>query len=96
MFDARFNYTASSLTPSQVAANTTAEQTFSNIPRVEAGNVVLAVNKPTAQAGLGIVGARVTGDGQIAITFVNATASPITPTAAETYDFFIAKKQPSL
>lgn len=95
MFDARFRYVSSTLSPALVAANTTAEQTFSNIPGVNAvGDMVVAVNKPTAQAGLGIVGVRVAGNGQIAITFVNATAAGITPTAAEVYDFIVAAKQP--
>lgn len=93
-FDARFRYTTKSLTPAAVAANTTAEQDFANIPLVEADDMVVSVNKPTAQAGLGIVGARVSAAGQISLTFVNATAAPITPTAAETYLFVISRRQP--
>lgn len=70
------------LTPTSVAANTTAEQTFV-VTGVVAGSVV-TVNKPTTQAGLGIVGARVSSANNIAITFCNATATTITP-AVETY-----------
>lgn len=66
-----------------VAANTTAEQSFT-VTGVVAGSAVI-VNKPTAQAGLGIVGARVSGTNVIAVNLCNATASVITPTAAETY-----------
>ncbi len=94
-FDARVRYTSSSLTPASVAASTTASQTFSNIPKVQAGDMVLSVNKPTAQVGLGIAGVRVVADGQIAIVFINDTALAITPTAAETYDFAIMAKQPN-
>lgn len=70
------------LTPALVAANTTAEQIFS----LTSGTGItltdfVSVNKPTAQAGLGIVNARAAGVDQIAITYVNATASSITPTA---------------
>lgn len=72
------------LTPAQVAANTTAEQTFTVTGLVVGGVVV--VNKPTAQAGLGIVGARISANNTLAITFSNNTASPITPTAGETYN----------
>ena len=73
------------LSPSAVAANTTAEQTFTSTGSgIMAGDYV-SINKPTAQAGLGIVGARGVGTDQFAITFVNATAAPITPTAAEVY-----------
>ena len=71
------------LSPAAVAANTTAEQTFS-VTGLNAGMSVF-VNKPTAQAGLGIVGARVTAAGLLAITFCNTTAGALTPTAAETY-----------
>ena len=93
-FDARFRYTSKSLTPAAVAANTTAEQDFTNIPRVDAEDMGVGVQKPTAQAGLGIVGARVSAAGQISLTFSNNTGSSITPTADQTYDFLISKKQP--
>jgi|SRR6185369_1207197 len=72
------------LSPAQVAANTTAEQTFS-VPGLNATDVVHSISKPTAQAGLGIVGWRVTAANTIGVTFVNATAAPITPTASEVY-----------
>jgi hypothetical protein len=72
------------LSPVAVAANTTAEQAFA-VPGVSAGDVVLAVNKPTEQAGLGIAGQRVVSTGTIGITFANVTAAAITPTAAEVY-----------
>lgn len=73
------------LTPAEVAANTCAEQLFT-VTGVAVGDVV-AVNKPTAQAGLGIGGARASATNQVGVNFCNATASPITPTAAETYLF---------
>lgn len=79
---ALYHLTAS-LTPAAVAANTTAEQTFA-VTGLAVGDVVF-VNKPTAQAGLGIVGARVSAANTLAITFSNNTAGSITPTAAETY-----------
>lgn len=74
------------ISPVAVAANTTAEQTFA-VPGVAVGDFV-DVNKPTAQAGLGIVGVRVSSAGNIGITFANTTASPITPTASEVYQVF--------
>lgn len=67
------------LTPASVAANTTAEQTFT-VTGVISGTPVL-VNKPTSQVGLGIVGARVSTTNVIAITFCNATGTAITPNA---------------
>lgn len=71
------------LSPVIVAANTTAEQTFP-VPGLLPTDMV-TVQKPTAQAGLGIVGARVSAANTLAITFSNNTGSGITPTAAQTY-----------
>lgn len=72
-----------SLSPVSVAANTAAEQTFS-VPGLLTTDVITVI-KPTAQAGLGIVGARVSAADTLAITFSNNTAAPIVPTATETY-----------
>lgn len=89
------------LTPAAVAANTTAEQTFAatgiglsvgGFPSIAIGDFVY-VNKPTAQAGLGIVGARVSANDTLAITFSNNTGSSITPTAAELYLVLMARRQ---
>jgi hypothetical protein len=71
------------ISPAEVAANTSAEQTFTVAGLTTSDHVT--VNKPTAQAGLGIVGVRVSAANTLAITFGNFTAGGITPTAAETY-----------
>jgi hypothetical protein len=71
------------ISPASVAANTTAEQTFT-VNGLLLGDII-SVTKPSAQAGLGIVNSRVSAANTIAITFANATASPIVPTASETY-----------
>jgi hypothetical protein len=71
------------LSPAEVAINTTAEQAFT-IPGLKTGDFV-SVMKPTAQAGLGIVGTRVTAANTIGITFANVTGSAITPTASQVY-----------
>src|SRR6266853_6109818 len=71
------------ISPAIVATITTAEQTFT-LNGLAVGDFV-AVSKPTAQAGLGIAGARVTAANTLGITFVNPTAAGITPTATETY-----------
>lgn len=78
------------LSPAQVAANTTAEQTFT-VTGLAVGDLVSAINKPTAQAGLGIVGQRVSAANTLAITFSNNTAAGITPTASEVYTFKISR-----
>lgn len=73
------------LTPIAVPANSTMEQQFA-IPGIAAGGVI-TVSKPTNQAGLGIAGYRIVADGILGITYLNATAAAITPTA-ESYTFF--------
>jgi len=77
------------LSPSAVSAYTSAEQTFT-VTGLQAEDHV-AVNKPSAQAGLGIVGCRVSAADTLAITFGNFTASPITPTANEVYKILLSR-----
>lgn len=83
------------LSPAQVAANTTAEQTFT-VPGLATIDVIAGVSKPTAQAGLGIVGWRVSAANTLAITFSNNTASPITPTASQVYSVVVARADATL
>lgn len=80
------------LSPSSVANATSAEQTFTFTGMLATDYV--GVNKPTAQAGLGIVGARA-GAGFIGITFGNFTSATITPTASEVYTVFVERVQPN-
>ena len=83
-------YFAPTLSPVQVAINTTAEQTFT-VTGLEVGDTIISVNKPTAQAGLGIVGFRVSAANTLAVTFSNNTGAAITPTASEVYRIVAAK-----
>lgn len=71
------------LTPTAVPAQTTVEQQFT-VPGLVAGQFV-QVNKPAAQAGLAVMTSRVIANNLLGITYINATASPITPSAAENY-----------
>lgn len=71
-----------SLAPVSVAANTTAEQTFTVTGLIV--NTPVWVNKPTWQAGLGICGVRVSGANTLAINYGNSSAAAITP-ATEVY-----------
>jgi hypothetical protein len=77
------------LSPALVAANTTAEQTFT-VNGLQVGDWV-GVVKPTSQAGLAVTGARVSAANTLAISFGNFTASGITPTAAQTYSVMVAR-----
>lgn len=80
------------LSPAAVAANTSAEQTFT-VTGLQVGDVV-NVNKPTAQAGIGVVGARVSAANTLAITFANFTAGSLTPTASEVYVINVTRPMP--
>lgn len=83
------------LSPSSVANATAAEQTFSTTGIGLLTTDVVLVQKPTSQAGLGIVGSRVSAADQLAINFMNATAATITPTASEVYLVTVMRVQPN-
>jgi hypothetical protein len=71
-----------SLNVASVAANTSAEQTFT-VTGLTTGDKVF-VNKPSVSAGLVVGNARVSAADTLALTFGNLTAGAIDP-AAETY-----------
>lgn len=70
------------LAPTSVAANTTAEQTFTVTGLL--ANTVAWVNKPSATPGLGIAGVRISAASTLAINYINSTGSAIVP-PTETY-----------
>jgi hypothetical protein len=67
-----------SLAPVSVAANTTAEQTFT-VTGLVAGSPVWVNKITSATAGLGICGVRVSAANTLAINYGNVTASAIVP-----------------
>lgn len=79
------------LSPISVAPNTTAEQTFT-VNGLQLGDFIDA-GKPTAQAGLGLVNARVSAANTLAITFSNNTAATITPTPSEVYSVGVTRAE---
>ena len=87
-----FNVT---LSPASVANATSAEQTFAATGIGLLTTDVVLVQKPTAQAGLGIVGTRVSAADTLAITFMNTTAATITPTASQVYQVVVFRIQPN-
>lgn len=92
-YDARFIYKTAVLSPAEVATITSAEQTFT-VGGINKDDILVAVNKPTQQAGLAVAQGRVSAEDQVAISFSNPTAAGITPTASETYTFVIMRRQP--
>lgn len=84
----RFGVLRLSLAPAQVAATTSAEQTFT-VPGLLPTDVVF-VNKPSLTANIGVGNCRVSAANTLAITFVNANAAATTP-ATETYTIFVLR-----
>jgi hypothetical protein len=77
--------TSLTLAPAAIAANTTVEQSFVVGSPFSNATAPAAVIKPTAQAGLDIVGHRQIDSTHLGITFSNNTGSSITPTVGELY-----------
>jgi hypothetical protein len=75
------------LSPTPVVANSVSEQQFTltGASLGLAPGMVLWANKPTTQAGLALTHARVVSNNVVALSFINYTASTITPTASEVY-----------
>ena len=72
------------LTTGSVGATTTLETT-STVTGILAADVI-AVNKPAAQAGLGIAGYRVTAADTIGVNYSVISSGAITPTSTDAYD----------
>ena len=70
------------LTPVSVAANTSAEQTFT-VPGLVSGQSV-GINKPSLTPGIVMGGCRVSATNTLAVNYMNLTAAAIIP-PAETY-----------
>jgi hypothetical protein len=69
------------ITPAQITAATSAEQTFT-VTGAAVGDIVVSINPPASGvAGTGIVGWRVSAADTIAIRFSNVTAGNLTPVA---------------
>ena len=75
--------------PASVASATSAEQDVT-VTGVGANDVVVAVNKPSATAGVGVVNARVKSANTVSLTFMNATAGAVDP-ASESYTLILAR-----
>jgi len=86
-----------SITPVAVAANTTAQQSFTGVGLGTQPNDVLEYVASPGAFQAGLIVANVTADpttsDKITITFGNLTASPITPNAGS-YTFEVSRPQP--
>lgn len=79
-------YTAT-VDPASVTASSNERDV--TIPGVKVGDVVMAVNKPTLTAGLGVVNARVKAADTVSIQFLAAGVGAVDG-ASETYTIVIA------
>ena len=77
------------INPTSVAANTTAEQTFT-VTGLETDAAVI-VSKPAHTTGLSVGNARVSAQNTLALTFANVTGSAIDP-PEETYKVLAIRK----
>lgn len=81
----RFGVLTMTLNIAQIAAGTSAEQTFT--VRGLRLNDFIAVSKPTLHAGIGVGNARVSAKDTLAIQFFNTTAGAVTP-GTEVWNIF--------
>ena len=75
----------------RIAPRTCAAQTFDNVIGVVGGDVLIAASKPTEQEGLSVTPGHVIGTNTLSVNFCNNSASPLTPTAGETYQFVVVR-----
>ena len=73
-----------SLTPSSVAANTTAEQSFT-IPGLQLNDNISCYALGAQTAGIGIANCRVSANNTMQLGFSNSTAGALTPVAGLYY-----------
>lgn len=73
------------LSPPVVAVSSITE-TLYTVTGVAVGSL-LAIQKPTFQSYIGIVGMRVAANNQIGVSFMNLSSAAVTPTASELYQY---------
>jgi hypothetical protein len=78
------------LSPAPVPAGTCSSQIFP-IAGIEAGDIVIAVNKSQAQADLAIGGFSAPSAGMLLVNFCNVSARPIEPTPDEAYSVVVVR-----
>lgn len=83
------------LSPASVQPSTAVEQTFASTGIGLLTTDFVSVNKPTAQTGLVIGNVRVSAADTLAITFGNASAATVSPTAGEVYLVEVVRVQPN-
>ena len=75
--------------PVSVAANTTVELSVT-VSGLKSNDIVLSLIKPSLDAGLGVLQARVSADDTLSVQLINVTGSPI-DAGSETYQLVYIK-----
>lgn len=83
---------AASLTPAQVAQNTSAEQSFTVLGVGSVNEYINCQSVQAQTAGIFIANCRVSAPNTVAITFANITGSPATPVSG-IYGFIWGKPE---
>ena len=79
------------INPASVNPEVSAEELFTVTGLVLGEDEVIAINKPTHDVGVCIVGWRVSADNQLGITFMNVKASGAVNPPSETYTLVVVK-----
>lgn len=78
------------LSPMTVKPSTCEAQRFS-IKGIARGDILVAISKPSEQAGLSVAPGHVVDEGVATINFCNNSGLPVIPTANETYTFVVVQ-----
>ena len=85
----------STVTPSSVTTPYYTAESNISVTGMLSTDFVIAVNKPTTQAGLSLAGWRAgAANGSFNLNFGNATAAQLTPTAGELYSIIVSRGAP--
>lgn len=86
----RYARFSTKLSPNQVASHTCDSQSFT-VKGVLPTDILIGVSKPAEQTGLSVTPGHVNAADSATLNFCNETASPITPTPDETYNFVVVQ-----
>lgn len=76
-------------------ANATSAEVGLTVTGLLTTDLIVGVSKPTAQAGIGIVGQRVSAANTLGLTFMNSTAATVTPTVSQSYAITVFRQAPA-
>jgi hypothetical protein len=84
-------YKTAALSPVEVATKAVAVEEYDMSGLDASRDVLIAVIKPTTDAGLGMVGWSIESDNKFKIKWINVTTGNLTPTASEVYTLVVGR-----